>query len=91
MAVSPAGGRAGRWREVTEESEHTAGRDGTGGRAVAAACSLLFLSSGAGRFLPLPRLAKLASRPLAGRPVADGIPCTAPRAMSCSESLGSLD
>ena len=31
---------------MTEESEHTAGRDGTGqGCAVAAACSLLFLSS----------------------------------------------
>lgn len=30
---------------MTEESEHTAGRNGTGGCAVAAACSLLYLSS----------------------------------------------
>ena len=39
----PIGGR--RARAVTEESEHTAGRNGTGGCAVAAACSLLYLSS----------------------------------------------
>jgi hypothetical protein len=37
--------RSGHCWAVTEESEHTAGRDGTAGCAVAAACSLLFLSS----------------------------------------------
>ena len=69
LSIGRRAGRRRRRRAVTEESEHRAWRNGTGGCAVTAACSRLYLSSTPGpslssapAALPIDRIETAASR-----------------------------